>query len=120
MSNQTYFINNTSTMYQAASDKRFKKNIKTIEKPLDKLMNIKGVTFNWKVDEFPDRNFTNNNQIGVIAQDVEKVLPELVLTDDKGYKMVQYDKLNAVLIEAIKEQQEQIKNLTNLVLSLQK
>lgn len=53
-------------------------------------------------------NFDDETHIGVIAQDVEKVFPELVITDDNGYKAVAYDKLSAVLLEGMKEQQAQI------------
>ena len=65
------------------------------------------------MDEFPEMELSSKHQIGVIAQDVEKVLPELISEDDKGYKAVAYDKLSAVLIEAIKEQQKYIETLEN-------
>jgi hypothetical protein len=55
-------------------------------------------------------NFETGEQVGLIAQDVEQVLPALVRTDKNGYKAVAYDKLSAVLLEAIKEQQQQIES----------
>ena len=68
-----------------------------------KVNSIRGVSFEWKDDENG-----KGPQIGLIAQEVEKALPELVHTDREGYKSVTYDKLTAVLAEAIKEQQRTI------------
>jgi hypothetical protein len=56
-------------------------------------------------------NFPSGNHLGLIAQEVEEVLPELVNTDDDGYKSVEYANLVAVLIEAIKEQQSMLSEL---------
>lgn len=101
----------TATNITAPSDIRFKKNIQTINNSLNKVLNIRGVYYDWRVNEYPDRGFSGKKQVGVIAQEVEKVLPELVITDNDGYKSVAYDKLTAVLIEAVKEQQKQIEEL---------
>ncbi len=109
-----YFSGNvTAFSFVSSSDIRFKSNIKRIDEPLNKIVKIRGVYYDWKVDEFKDRGFSNERQVGVIAQEVEKVLPELVMTDEDGYKAVAYDKLTAVLIEAVKEQQKQIELLKN-------
>ena len=62
---------------------------------------------------------SNNHQIGVIAQEVEAVLPELVSEDENGYKAVAYDKISAVLVEAIKEQQKQIDELQKKIIELE-
>ncbi len=59
--------------------------------------------------------FDKDRQIGLIAQEVEKVFPELVRTDDNGYKAVSYEKLTVVLLEGIKEQQKQIESLQNQI-----
>ncbi len=74
---------------------------------------IKSMVFSisWRTKEFAGRSFSNDKQIGVIAQDVEKVFPELVNTDSDGYKSVNYSKLTPILIEAVKEQEASIKNL---------
>ena len=64
-----------------------------------------------KTEEYPEKNFSIEKQIGLIAQDVEKVFPELVVTDSEGYKSVAYQNLVAVLIEAVKEQQKSINQL---------
>jgi len=77
---------------------------------IDKVDLLTGVTYEWRRDEFPEKNFDQGTQIGLIAQDVEKIFPELVRTDDKGYKAVSYDKLSVILLEGMKEQQNQIKS----------
>lgn len=92
----------------AASDERYKKNIRPLEASLEKIMNLKGVSYDWRTDEFSGRGFTPNKQIGFIGQNVEKVLPEIVQTDRKGFKAVSYDKVIPVLVEAMKEQQATI------------
>jgi hypothetical protein len=96
-----------------SSDQRFKTNIFPIEKPLQKVLQLRGVTFDWKTKDFPSRMFSENRAVGFIAQEVEQVLPELVQTEKtaEGYKSVQYDKVVALLVEAIKEQQKQIEKL---------
>ncbi len=90
------------------SDARWKKDLVPIVNTLEKINEIQSYTYKWKSDEYPGMNFDNERQIGLMAQDVEKVFPELVRTDDNGYKAVSYDKLSVVLLEAIKEQQHQI------------
>lgn len=87
-----------------SSDVRLKKNVETLSGALEKVGRIRGVSYNL-VSGPPGR------QIGVIAQELEQEFPELVKTDDKGYKAVAYDKLSAVLIEAIKELQSQNQTL---------
>ena len=89
--------------YWSGSDFRWKKNISPIADALKKVTQMQGVHFNWKTDEYPDKHFSQGQQTGLIAQEVEKVLPELVHTDKEGYKSVSYDKITAVLIEAVKE-----------------
>ena len=63
------------------SDQRWKKEIKTLNNSLNKITSLRGVSYQWKRDEFPDKNFSEGTQIGVIAQEVETVFPELVHTD---------------------------------------
>ena len=62
------------------------------------------------MDKFPENEFSEKRQIGVIVQELEQAYPELVITDADGYKTVDYPKLTAVLIEAVKSQREQISN----------
>ena len=93
-----------------SSDTRFKTNILPIESPLQKVLKLRGVTFDWRIKEFPNRLFSENRALGFIAQEVEQVIPEVVQTENskEGFKSVQYDKVVALLVEAIKEQQKQI------------
>ena len=83
------------------SDSRLKKSVETIPSALEKILSLRGVTFEWKTKEFPERNFTEGTQIGLIAQEVEEVFPELVSQGE--YKSVSYSNLVSPLIEAIKE-----------------
>jgi hypothetical protein len=87
------------------SDERYKKDINTLSNALKNIMGMRGVSYNWRRNEYPDKNFDDRLQIGLIAQEVEKIYPELVNTDANGYKSVEYSKLVAILIEALKEQQ---------------
>ncbi len=95
----------------SSSDRRFKKNITGIESALEKVMSIEGVTYDFRKEAFPMRNFPKGQQVGFIAQNVEAVLPEVVITNGDGYKAVDYAKITALLNEAIKEQQAQIDQL---------
>ena len=87
------------------SDETLKDNIQTIPDALDKVIQLRGVEF--------DRNDIEGNphQIGVIAQEVEKIIPEVVITNDDGIKSVAYGNLVGLLIEAVKDQQKQINEL---------
>ena len=91
----------------AFSDERLKEDIKPIENGLDKVMQLQGVTY--KRNDVSDPK----TQIGVIAQQVEPILPEVVLTaeDDMGTKSVDYAKMTAVLIEAVKELKQEVTQL---------
>ena len=88
----------TSFDFNSTSDIRLKTNIKKIESPIEKILQISGVTFNWKKD--------NRSSVGVIAQEIESVFPELVQGEDP--KTVNYNGLIALLIECIKDQQIEI------------
>jgi trimeric autotransporter adhesin len=93
------------------SDIRYKKNITPLQNSLTNLLKLQGVSYNWKTNEFPDKHFTDQKQIGVIAQELEKIYPELVMTDKDGYKSVDYSKITPVLIEAIKDLNTKVDNL---------
>ena len=97
----------------SSSDKRWKTNIKLIESPLEKLQKLSGVEFDW-IEDFRAHG-NSGNDIGVIAQEVELVLPQAVQTRDSGMKAVRYEKLIQLLIETIKEQQKQIDELKNKI-----
>jgi hypothetical protein len=95
----------------SSSDIRFKENIVPIENALDKISKISGNTYDWKEENKIEHGYEGND-VGVIAQEIEAVLPQLVQTRENGFKAVKYDKLVALLIEGIKEQQTQIHSLT--------
>ena len=94
-----------------SSDKRLKDNIKPIEDPIGKIKQIGGYSFDWN----DKQNIYQGNDFGVIAQEIEKVLPSLVKDREDGYKGVKYDKIVSLLIEAIKDQQTQIDDLKNQI-----
>lgn len=98
----------TASNFNSTSDAKLKTNVETITSPLEKLNQIDGVSFNWISDDKPS--------MGVIADTVEKVLPELVTSDDP--KTVNYNGLIGLLIEAVKEQQVQITELKSKLDSL--
>jgi hypothetical protein len=102
-----------------ASDARFKQNINPIESPLQKLLQLNGVEYEMKTNQFDKNHFAAGRQMGLLAQDVEKIIPEVVGEKD-GYKGVDYAKLVPLLIESIKEQQKQIEELKKQVEQLQK
>ena len=110
---------NTSGRFEASndivafssSDKNWKKNIKNIDFSLKKLSQINGVEFDW-IEDIPFHG-NKGHDVGVIAQEIELVLPEAVQTRESGMKAVQYDKIIPLLIEAIKELEKQIKELKN-------
>ena len=96
----------------ACSDQRYKTNITPIENPLSKVLLLQGVNYDWRITDYPEMNFSNKSQVGFIAQDLEKIFPELVITDLNGYKSIYYSRLTPVLVETIKEQQQQIVAIT--------
>jgi hypothetical protein len=95
-----------------ASDVRWKKNVAPLTDSLDKVAMLQGVSYNWRSDEFPEKHFTRDKQIGLVAQETEKVIPEIVKTDKDGYKSISYEKLTAVLVEAVKELKAENERLT--------
>jgi hypothetical protein len=97
----------------STSDKRLKDNITPISNPIEKIQKIGGYEFDWIPTE--DIHSYEGHDIGVIAQEIEEVLPELVQTRDNGYKAVKYEKIVALLIEAIKDQQKQIEELKSKI-----
>ncbi len=93
------------------SDRRLKTNITPLEKSLDKVMKLNGVTFNWDKSVKRNANASTALQYGFIAQEIEKVIPELVSEDSDGYKTVNYIGVIPVLTQAMQEQQKEIEQL---------
>jgi len=98
----------------STSDEKLKKYIKPIPNALDKVSQIRGVEFDWKATDQKMRDEVHSfegHDVGVIAQEIEKVLPEVVTTRDNGYKAVKYEKIVPLLIESIKELKAEIEEL---------
>jgi hypothetical protein len=99
----------TSNPTWTTSDQRFKQNVKAVENPLEKILALNGVYYDYKTgEEYKDRHFMKSRQLGFIAQEVEKIVPEVVTTTADGYKALAYQNLTALLVEGIKEQQKAI------------
>lgn len=94
--------------YGSPSDAKYKENVKPIENALDKVMDLEGVSFDWKEN---NEILDIKEDIGFIAQDVQKVIPELVRENEEGNLSLRYQGLIPVLLEAMKEQQKQIDDL---------
>jgi hypothetical protein len=103
-----------------ASDRRFKKNITPFGSMLDQVTALQPVHFDWRTTEFPDRHFGDSRTYGLIAQDVENVLPELVVTNEDGYKAVDYSKLPLLTIQAMKELKTENDTLKDRVAELER
>jgi uncharacterized coiled-coil protein SlyX len=95
-----------------SSDIRLKENIIPISNALEKVNQISGNTYNWK-DGYDEIHSHKGNDIGVIAQEVEEILPQIVTNRDNGFKAVQYEKIIPLLIEAIKELSAKVDRLEN-------
>src|SRR5262249_22135035 len=86
-----------------SSDLRFKRDIRPFPSLLDRVAQLQPVHYYWRSAEYPDRHFGNSQAYGLVAEEVERVLPELVGADDQGYKTVDYTKLPLMLLQAVKE-----------------
>jgi hypothetical protein len=86
-----------------SSDRRFKRDVTPFGPVLNQLTALQPVHYFWRAAEFPGHHFGNDRADGLIAQDVEQVLPELVATDSDGYKAINYSKLPLLTIQAVKE-----------------
>ena len=98
----------------SSSDRRWKENIVRIENPLDKISKIGGYTFDWKElteEEKQTQHGNSGHDVGVIAQEIQEVLPEVVKTRDNGYLAVDYEKLVPLLIESIKELKDKVEHI---------
>jgi Chaperone of endosialidase len=101
------------------SDARFKENIAPVTSPVDSLLKLNGVQYEWTAEFAKKNGLSRTTQYGFIAQDVFKVLPNAVITDDKGFHSVNYNFFAPLLVEAIKEQQKDIAELREQVKKLQ-
>lgn len=99
-----------------SSDRRLKENIVNIPNALDKVNQLNGVTYDWTEAHIKSRGgeddyFVKKNDTGLIAQEVEQVLPEVVRSREDGYLGIQYDKIVGLLVEAIKELKVEVEEL---------
>ena len=115
--NQGRIYQNGSQLHAESSDERLKKNISTISGVLTDLEKIRGVTFNWRAssEDFPKWNTDDHTKkhYGVIAQEVEKVYPELVNESGAGYKTMNYEMLVPILLQGMKELTARLEALEN-------
>lgn len=101
-----------TAFYVSPSDIRLKTDLNKISDPMAKVLELSGYTYKWNdlgADKYKQN--TEKTDVGVIAQEIEKVLPEAVKTDTEGYKTVAYDKIIPLLIEAIKDLKQEIDEL---------
>ena len=99
-----------------SSDERLKENIKEIDNALYKLRKVRGVMFDWRDEVIEKRGgednyFVRKHDTGVIAQEVEQVLPEVVAIREDGYKAVRYEKLAGIIIQAINELADEVEEI---------
>jgi len=98
-------VDSEGRLFRSASDSSMKYEVKLLTDGLDKVQKLRAVTFKWKGEE------NNTRTIGFLAQDVEKVLPEAVFTNPYDNLMgINYSEITPVLVQAIKEQQQQIES----------
>jgi hypothetical protein len=86
------------------SDKRYKQDITPLPNALDRTLRMRGVLYRWNTDKMPNQPHPELYEVGVLAQDVEAVYPELVTTWPDGFKSVDYTRLAPILIEALREE----------------
>ncbi len=110
LQNGTLEVTGDLIAYGSPSDKKLKENIKPIEKALDKVEKLEGVTFDWKENDKEVRQ-TWIHDIGFIAQDVQKVIPELVRENEDGLLSMRHQGVTPILVEAIKELKAEIEEL---------
>jgi hypothetical protein len=103
----------------ATSDAKFKKDITPLKNANDIISKLQGVTYNWRTEEFRSKKFSSENQIGFIAQEVQKVLPAAVTKDANGDYAINYIEIIPVLTEAMKEQNETIENQNSKIENLE-
>ena len=94
-----------------SSDRRLKKDIETLAPISDDLARLQPVLFDWRSEEYPNLGLGTGRQLGLVAQDVEKVLPQLVTEGADGFKRVSYEHIPMLLLQGMREQQARITEL---------
>ena len=103
----------------AGSDLRFKKDVKPLTGDLEKITALSGYSYEYKTEDFPGNKFEAGEQLGVMAQEVEKVYPGAVKLDKEGYRFVNYSKLTPGIIGAVKELNEVVEKQAKMITDLQ-
>jgi hypothetical protein len=101
------------------SDARFKQDVTPLGSVLDKLTRLEPKRYRYRSTAFPDKHFGNSEQVGLIAQEVEAVLPELVVKDPDGFRAVRYNNLPMLMLQAIRELKEENDMLKRAVAALE-
>jgi hypothetical protein len=117
----TLFQSGTAVCVAPCSDENAKKNVEPLQNSLNRVLDLNGVSFDWREDVVPIKAEKETRQIGLIAQEVEKIVPEVVtdeIVEGQTLKSIRYENLVAILIEGMKEQQEQINSLKETVQEL--
>jgi hypothetical protein len=104
--------------FTTCSDIRYKTNVQSISNALSEVEQLNGVYFNWNQAAFPKKNFPSGQQVGFIAQEVNSIAPQVVTKDDSGYYAVDYGRITPLLVNAIKQQQQTIDSLRNIMNSM--
>jgi len=111
----TYKLHVTGTIRTNAinetSDARLKTEVTQLSDALAKVMAMRGVNYMWKYNEYPEMELDTTIQFGLIAQELEKVVPQLVKVDKEGWRSIEYSHIIPLLIEGMKEQQQVIARL---------
>ena len=118
----TWLLNGSAICIAPCSDERAKTNVVELESSLEKILNLRGVSFDWNAEVVPSLAAEQDRQIGLIAQEVEKIVPEVVSIqkfEGQELRSVRYENLVALLIEGMKEQQQQIEDLKQRVSELE-
>lgn len=102
------------------SDSRLKKDVRPLTGALEKITSLRPVTYEWRSEDYPDMRLGSGRKIGLLAQEVEEVLPELVSRDVTGFRRVSFGaEMDMFVIQALKEQQAQIEALREEIKRLQ-
>lgn len=107
-------------MLYVSSDKRYKKNIKPIKNAIETVTQLQGVSYEYDKKGNPDRNFTEGETYGFIAQELDEIIPNVTRQDANGYYLVNYDAIIPILTEAITEQQIIIDEKSDKIDALEK
>lgn len=108
-----YFTGDVVAYY--SSDRTLKDNLTVIENATEKISQIHGYEFDWNMEA---QSVHKGHDVGVVAQEIEAILPEVVVTRENGTKAVKYEKLVALLIQGAKEQQDRIQELEKQIEAL--